>query len=128
HHQTAQRWVERALAFGPMAALDDRPRPGKEPTITVEARPWVVDLVCCKAKEPGYPHELWTTTTSHPSCGSTGPAEGHACLAELAQGTLCNILRRTEPPSSSARIQTRTQGPHHRRHGRIQSPSRRLYL
>src|SRR5208337_3916885 len=34
HHQTVQRCVERALAYGAMAALDDRPRPGKEPTIT----------------------------------------------------------------------------------------------
>src|ERR1700746_3705552 len=33
HHQTVQRCVERALAYGPMAALDDRRRPGKEPTI-----------------------------------------------------------------------------------------------
>jgi hypothetical protein len=29
HHQTVQRCVERALAYGPLAALDDRPRPGK---------------------------------------------------------------------------------------------------
>src|SRR5271165_4713622 len=28
HHQTVQRCVERAVAEGPMAALDDRPRPG----------------------------------------------------------------------------------------------------
>src|SRR5579864_9282181 len=33
HHQTVQRCVERALVYGVMAALDDRPRPGKEPTI-----------------------------------------------------------------------------------------------
>ena len=38
HHQTVQRWVERAVAEGPMAALDDRPRPGREPTITIEAK------------------------------------------------------------------------------------------
>lgn len=38
HHQTVQRCVERALAHGPMAALDDRQCPGKEPTITAEAR------------------------------------------------------------------------------------------
>ena len=37
HHQTVQRCVERALAYGPMAALDDRPRSGKEPMITAEA-------------------------------------------------------------------------------------------
>src|SRR4029077_12293498 len=32
HHQTVQRCVERALAYGAQAAFDDRPRPGKEPT------------------------------------------------------------------------------------------------
>jgi hypothetical protein len=38
HHQVVQRCVERALAYGPLAALDDRPRPGKEPTITPEPK------------------------------------------------------------------------------------------
>src|ERR1700745_2459531 len=41
HHQTVQRCVERALAYGP---LDDRPRSGKEPTITAEAKTWLVSL------------------------------------------------------------------------------------
>ncbi|WOH52577.1 helix-turn-helix domain-containing protein [Bradyrhizobium sp. sBnM-33] len=55
HHQTVQRCVERALADGPLAALDDRPRPGKEPTITPEAKAWLVSLACDKAKDHGYP-------------------------------------------------------------------------
>src|SRR4030081_2520137 len=38
HHQTVQRCVERAVAEGALAALDDRPRPGREPTITIEAK------------------------------------------------------------------------------------------
>ena len=92
HHQTVQRCVERALAFGPMAALDDRPRPGREATITAEAKTWVVDLACRKAKELGYPHELWTTRLLARHAREHGPAEGHACLAKLVQGTLCNIL------------------------------------
>src|SRR6478735_5554943 len=33
HHQTVQRCVERALGYGPLAAIEDRPRPGKEPVI-----------------------------------------------------------------------------------------------
>ena len=61
HHQTVQRCVERAVAYGALAALDDRPRPGKEPVITPEAKAWLVSLACDKAKEHGYPHELWTT-------------------------------------------------------------------
>ena len=58
HHQTVQRCVERAVAHGPIAALDDRPRSGKEPTITAEAEAWLVSLACRKAKEPVYPHEI----------------------------------------------------------------------
>src|SRR5271166_5640765 len=53
HHQTVQRCVERALAYGPMAALDDRPRPGQEPPITAEAKAWVVALAGRKAKDVG---------------------------------------------------------------------------
>src|SRR5674536_394339 len=60
HHQTVQRCIERALAYGPLMALDDRPRPGEEPTITPEAKAWLVSQACRKAKELGYPHELWT--------------------------------------------------------------------
>src|SRR5713101_451909 len=88
--------VERALAYGPMAALDDRPRLGKEPTITVEAKAWVADLACRKAKELGYPHELWTTRLLARHAREHGPAQGHICLARLAQGTLCNILNEQE--------------------------------
>src|SRR5215471_1772361 len=96
HHQTVQRCVERALAYGPIAALGDRPRPGKEPTITAEAKAWVVNLACRKAKELGYPHEVWTTRLLARHAREQGPAEGHSCLAKLAQGTLCNILNEQE--------------------------------
>jgi hypothetical protein len=92
HHQTVQRCVERAVVEGPMAALDDRPRPGREPTITVEAKAWLVSLACRKAKDLGYPHELWTTRLLAGHAREHGPAEGHPCLAHLAQGTVCKIL------------------------------------
>src|ERR1700674_4104100 len=94
HHQTVQRCVERAVVEGPLAALDDRPRPGREPTITLEAKAWLVSLACRKAKELGYPHELWTTRLLARHAREQGPAEGHACLANLAQGTVCKILSR----------------------------------
>jgi transposase len=94
HHQTVQRCVERAVAYGPMAALDDRPRPGKEPVITPAAKAWLVDLACRKAKELGYPHELWTTRLLARHARQHGPAAGHDCLAKLAQGTVCKILNR----------------------------------
>ena len=74
HHQTVQRCV-RAVADGPLAALDDRPRPDREPTITIEAKAWLVDLACRKAKDVGYPHELWTTRLLARHAREHGPAE-----------------------------------------------------
>ena len=96
HHQTVQRCVERALAYGPLMALDDRPRPGKEPTITPEAKAWLVSLACDKAKEHGYPHELWTTRLLARHAREHGSAAGHECLANLVQGTVCKILGQQE--------------------------------
>ena len=96
HHQTVERCVERALAYGPLAALDDRPHPGKEPTITSEAKAWLVSLACDKAKEHGYPHELWTTRLLARHAREHGPAAGHPCLAKLVQGTVCKILGKEE--------------------------------
>src|ERR1700688_721240 len=96
HHQTVQRCVERAVAYGALAALDDRPRPGKEPMITPEAKAWLVSLACDKAKEHGYPHELWTTRLLARHARENGPAAGHDCLANLVQGTVCKILGHEE--------------------------------
>src|SRR6266436_6059285 len=96
HHQTVERCVERALAYGPLGALDDRPRPGKEPTITPEAKAWLVSLTCDKAKEHGYPHELWTTRLLARHARENAPGAGHKSLANLVQGTVCKILGQEE--------------------------------
>ena len=42
------------------------------------------------------PHELWTTRLLARHAREHGPAEGHACLAKLAQGTVCKILNEQE--------------------------------
>lgn len=92
NYPKVQRTLERAVEMGALASLDDRPRPGKEPTITAEAKAWLVSLACCKAKEHGYPHELWTTRLLARHARTHGPAAGHDCLGQLAQGTVCKIL------------------------------------
>jgi transposase len=92
HHQTVQRCVARAMTDGALAALEDRARPGREPVITQPARAWLIDLACRKAKELGYPHEVWTTRLLAQHARQHGPAAGHACLADLSQGTVCKIL------------------------------------
>lgn len=95
-HQTVQRCLGRAARFGILAALDDSPRPGKEPQITAEARDWLVSLACQKPKDMGYPHELWTTRLLARHAREHGPSAGHPYLARVAQGTVCKILDRYE--------------------------------
>jgi hypothetical protein len=89
HHQTVQRCVERALVSGPMAALDDRPRSGKEPTITAEARAWLVSLALPQGegigvflmstkKSSGSSGALSASTRLQRGQGSPGAPQPHA--------------------------------------------------
>src|ERR1700726_3363625 len=90
--QTVTRCLERAAELGVIEALDDRPRAGRDRVITAEAKTWLVALACRKAKELGYPHELWTTRLLAAYARQHGPSAGHPSLAKLAQGTVCKIL------------------------------------
>src|SRR5205823_8478609 len=76
-HQTVQRCLRRAVRLGVMAALDDSPRPGKAPDITPGAKAWLVSLACQKAKDLGYPHELWTTRLLARHVREHATAAGH---------------------------------------------------
>jgi transposase len=90
--QTVSRCLDRAAELGVIKALDDRQRTGRDPTITPEARTWLVALACQKPKELGYSHELWTTRLLAAHARDRGPAAGHPSLAKLVQGTVCKIL------------------------------------
>jgi transposase len=94
--QTVTRCLERAAELGVIEALDDRPRAGRDPVITAAAKTWLVALACRKAKELGYPHELWTTRLLAAHARQHGPSAGHPSLAKLAQGTVCKILAEQE--------------------------------
>jgi hypothetical protein len=61
-----------------------------------EAKAWSVSLACRKAKDLGYPHELWTTRFLAQRAQEHATAEGHPCLAKLSQGTVCKILNEQE--------------------------------
>ena len=86
-HQTVQRCLDRAVRLGAMAALDDSPRPGKAPAITDDAQAWLVSLACRKAKDLGYPHELWTTRLLARHIREHAAEAGHLCLQSIVQGT-----------------------------------------
>jgi transposase len=75
--QTVTRCLGRAAELGVIAALADRPRAGRDPVISAEAKTWLVALTCRKAKELGYPHELWTTRLLAAHARQHEPSAGH---------------------------------------------------
>jgi transposase len=94
-----------------MAALDDSPRPGKEPEITLQARAWLVSLACQKPKDVGYPHELWTTRLLARHAREHAPSAGHVCLVRIAQGTVCKILAEQEVKPHKVRYYLQRRDP-----------------
>ena len=107
HHQTVQRCVERALAYGPLGALDDRPRPGKEPVITPQAKAWLVSMACDKAKEHGYPHELWTLHAAFgPSCARARTGGGSQTVSPIWSKARCARFLSAKRTSSRTRCAT----------------------
>lgn len=89
-----ERCLNKALQFGPRAALDDLAGRGRPARITAEARTWVGALACQKPKDLGYPEELWTTRRLAAHTRRHGPAAGHPALARVGRGTISKILRR----------------------------------
>lgn len=92
--QRVARCLRRVMAVGPLTAIDDLPRSGRRPDIIEAARTWLIGEACVKAKERGYPHELWTLRLLAVHAREHGPAAGHACLAELAPSTVHEVLNR----------------------------------
>ena len=54
---SVSKWVAKALAVGPMAALKDSYHRPKDPVIGDDAKAWVVHVACSKPKDLGYAAE-----------------------------------------------------------------------
>jgi transposase/transposase-like protein len=86
------KWVTKALAVGSGAALKDAYHRPKEPTITEDAKAWVVHLACAKPKDLGYASEVWTRSTLARHVRENGPRAGYGSLAHAAKATVHRIL------------------------------------
>ena len=84
--------LEARRGLGVLAALDDRPRAGRDAGDHAGGEGLAGGAGLRKADEFGYPHELWTTRLLAAHARDHGPAAGHPSLAKLAQGTVCKIL------------------------------------
>ena len=87
------KWIDRALAFGVASALRDQYHRPKEPTITEEAKAWVVSLACSKPKDHAYAAEVWSHRQLAKHVREHARAQGHPSLRRAAKATVQRILK-----------------------------------
>lgn len=90
---TIYKCIDKALAAGIETGLKDKFHSPKQPTITEEAKAWVVNLACTKPKEHGYAAELWTFNHLAKHTRKYTPADGYDCLNQAGKATIFRILK-----------------------------------
>jgi transposase len=88
--------IDKALAAGPDAGLKDHYHRPFDPTITIEAKAWVVNLACTKPKDHGLAAELWTLQELAKFARKHAPEAGHQCLSKAVKATIWRILAADE--------------------------------
>lgn len=87
-----ERCIDKAIAYGVKAALKDLPGRGVRPTITDDAKSWVLSVACTPPKDLGYANEIWTYSLLIKHIQNNCVENGHECLKKIGKGVLNGIL------------------------------------
>jgi len=88
-----ERTIDKAFAYGILAALEDLPRSGRSRRISSGARTWILSLACSKPLDHGYPNELWTQQLLAEHIKKHCIDNGFPELSKISRGTISKILR-----------------------------------
>jgi transposase len=86
------KWIAKALAVGPAAALKDNYHRPKEPVIGDGAKAWVVHVACSKPKDLGYASETWSRQALANHIRKHAVEAGYPALSKAAKATVHRIL------------------------------------
>src|ERR1700689_2065339 len=100
---SVSKWVAKALAVGPMAALKDNFHRPKDPVIGDDAKAWVVHLACSKPKDLGYAAEVWSRQALARHVREHAGEAGFPALSRAAKATVHRIL--AEPQLHPEKVQ-----------------------
>jgi transposase len=89
---SVSKWVAKALAVGPMAALKDNYHRPRSPLIGDDAKAWVVHVACSKPKELGYAAEVWSRQALAKYVREQAREAGFPALSQAAKATVHRIL------------------------------------
>ncbi|MCR4321609.1 MAG: IS630 family transposase [Candidatus Brocadiaceae bacterium] len=91
---TVYKCIDKALEMGVESALKDLYHRPKEPTITVEAKAWLVSIACSKPKDFGMAAELWTQKALADYARKYAVKAGHPSLKLAGKATVNRILKK----------------------------------
>ncbi|MGA7277421.1 MAG: IS630 family transposase [Desulfocapsaceae bacterium] len=86
------RTIDKALAFGPLASLDDMQRSGRSRVIDDAAKSWVISLACQRPTELGHAAETWTYSSLVAYIRNHADLSGHHCLKKVSRSKVHDIL------------------------------------
>jgi len=90
---TVYKCIDKALEMGVEKALKDLYHCPKEPTITMEAKAWLVNIACSKPKDFGMAAELWTQKALADYARKHAAESGHPSLMWAGKATVNRILK-----------------------------------
>jgi len=90
---TVYKCIDKALEMGWEAALKDLYHRPKEPTITMEAKAWLVNIACTKPKDLGMAAELWSQKALADYARKHAEGAGHPSLSRAGKATVNRILK-----------------------------------
>jgi transposase len=91
---TVYKCIDKALEMGVESALQDLYHRPKEPTITMEAKAWLVSIACSKPKDFGMAAELWTQKALADYARKYAVKAGHPSLKLAGKATVNRILKK----------------------------------
>ena|ERR1700689_894144 len=101
---SVSKWVAKALAVGPMAALKDNFHRPKDPVIGDDAKAWVVHLACSKPKDLGYAAEVWSRQALARHVREHAGEAGFPAVSRAAKATVHRILAATAAASGKGPV------------------------
>lgn len=88
--------IDKALALGPIAALEDLSGRGSKSKISDEAKAWVVHLACSSPKDYGYANEVWTYSLLAKHIRENCEEKGYPKLKKVGKSFVYGILDKAE--------------------------------
>ena len=89
------RCLDKAHAYGVRESLADLPRSGRAPSITDNAKSWILSLIRRSPQKFGYTAGTWTYSTLIKHIRNNCKYFGHDCLLKIGKGRLNMVLSKS---------------------------------